>query len=147
MEPIVFRYRARELNDKDISFIRATINRHYDKGRTRISQILCKAWQWVQPNGEPKEYAARDLLLRLEENGFIELPPRIRRNNNRKKKSFDQVPLFLHKQIDGSVGKHDTPYIQITNSQDSYLWDYLVHHYHYLGLPKLVGEHLKLPDS
>ena len=24
-----------------------------------------------------------------------------------------------------------------------YRWDYLVHHYHYLGLPKLVGAHLK----
>jgi hypothetical protein len=118
MEPIVFRYRGRELNAKDISFIRATIHKHYAQGRTRISEILCKAWQWAQPNGEPKEYAARDLLLRLEEKGFIELPARIRRNNNLKKKSFAQIPFF-------------------------YLWDYLIHHYHYLRLPKLVGEHIR----
>jgi len=26
---------------------------------------------------------------------------------------------------------------------ERYLWDYLVHHYHYLRRPKLVGEHLK----
>jgi hypothetical protein len=56
---------------------------------------LCEAWQWVQPNGKLKEYAARDLLLRLEEQGLIELPKRLRPKNNLKEKSFDQVPFFL----------------------------------------------------
>src|SRR3989339_614883 len=27
--------------------------------------------------------------------------------------------------------------------QESYLWGYLLHHYHYLGNPKLVGEHIR----
>jgi hypothetical protein len=143
MEPIVFRYRGRDLNDKDISFIRATIKKHYAKGRTRISQVLCRAWQWRQPNGESKEYAARDLLLRLEEKGFIELPPRIRRNNNRKKKSFAQIPFFIKEPLYGSTGDYQGLHVQLIGSQDSYLWDFLVHHYHYLGLPKLVGEHLR----
>jgi hypothetical protein len=31
----------------------------------------------------------------------------------------------------------------IVGLRDDYLWGYLLHHYHYLGLPKLVGEHLK----
>jgi hypothetical protein len=43
----------------------------------------------------------------------------------------------------GSAGEHDLPSIEVVHSQGSYLWDYLVHHHHYLGLPKLVGEHLK----
>jgi len=88
METAVFRYGGRELKAEDIFFIRAGIHRHYAKGRTYISRALCNAWQWVQPNGEPKEYAARNLLLRLEEKGFIELPPRIRPNNNLKEKPF-----------------------------------------------------------
>jgi hypothetical protein len=41
------------------------------------------------------------------------------------------------------VGEHGRPCIERVNSQDGYLWDYLVFHYHYLGLPKLVGEHIK----
>lgn len=143
MEPIVFRYRGRELKAEDISFIRATIHKHCAKGRTRISQILCKAWQWVQPNGEPKEYAARDLLLRLEEKGFIELPPRIRRNNNLKKKSFLQIPFFPKKPLNGSAGDYQELCVALVNSQYGYLWDYLIYHYHYLRLPKLVGEHLR----
>jgi len=82
MEPVVFRYRSRELTVSDIAFIKEIIVEHSAKGRTHISQVLCKAWDWVQPNGQLKEYAARDLLLRLEEKGFINLPPRIKNNNN-----------------------------------------------------------------
>ena len=143
MKQVVFRYRSRELDVKTITFIRATIAEHYAKGRSHISRVLCKAWGWVQPNGKLKEYAARDLLLRLEENGFVELPPRLRPKNNLKQKSFDQIPLFIKSQLAGSVGDYDKPTIRLVTSPDSYLWDYLVHHYHYLGLPKLVGAHLK----
>jgi hypothetical protein len=143
MKQVVFRYRSRELDVKTITFIRATIAEHYAKGRSHISRVLCKAWGWVQPNGKLKEYAARDLLLRLEENGFVKLPPRLRPKNNLKQKSFDQIPLFIKSQLGGSVCDYNKPTIRSVKSQDSYLWDYLVHHYHYLGLPKLVGAHLK----
>jgi len=143
MEPIVFRYRGRDLTVTDISFIRVAVHRHYAQGRTRISQILCKTWQWVQPNGGYKEYAARDLLLRLEEKGFIELPPRIRRNNNLKKNSFAQIPFFPKTPLGGSAGDYQELCVRLAGPQYSYLWDYLIHHYHYLGLPKLVGEHIR----
>lgn len=143
MEPIVFRYRGRELTAQDISGIQATVHRHYAHGRTHISRILCNAWQWVQPNGQYKEYAARDLLLRLEEKGFIELPPRIRPNNNRKKHSFAQIPFFQKEPRSGSAGEYQELYVQLVTPSYGYLWDYLIHHYHYLGLPKLVGEHIR----
>ena len=95
MDHVVFRYRSRELNARDIELIRSAISKHYDRGRSHISRVLCEAWQWKQPNGKLKEYAARDLLLRLEEKGFIELPPRLRPKNNLKAKSFDQIPLLF----------------------------------------------------
>lgn len=143
MDEVVFRYRARQLDVQDIRLIRSLVSKHYNRGRSFISKALCDAWQWVQPNGKYKEYAARDLLLRLEERGLIELPPRLRPKNNLKKKSFDQVPLFLSKPMCGAVGDHGHCSLEVVNGQDGYLWDYLVHHYHYLGLPKLVGEHLR----
>lgn len=142
MEKTVFRYRARQLDEDDIRFIQALISKHYQRGRSHISTALCEAWQWVQPNGKLKEYAARDLLLRLEEQGFVELPKRLRPKNNLKEKSLDQVPLFLKEPMGGSAGDYDRPYFELVQ-KDSYLWDYLVHHCHYLGLPKLVGEHLR----
>lgn len=143
MDLIVFRYRSRELTTWDIEFIRGTITQHYDRGRSHISRMLCKSWQWRQPNGKLKEYAARDLLLRLEEKGFIKLPPRLAQKNNGKAKSFDQLPLFVKNALAGSVGEYPGFFLRPAGPQDNYLWNYLVHHYHYLGLQKLVGEHFR----
>ena len=143
MRTVVFRYRSRQLDHDDIRFIQALISKHSKRGRSYISRLLCEAWQWVQPNGKLKEYAARDLLLRLEEQGFVNLPKRLRPKNNLKAKALDQVPLFLKKPLEGSAGQYDRPCIELVQAHSSYLWDYLVHHHHYLGLPKLVGEHLR----
>lgn len=144
MEPVVFRYRSRELTEQDIGFIQSTISRHHSRGRSYISRVLCQAWHWTQPNGKLKEYAARDLLLRLEEKGFVELPPRLRPKNNLKRKSFEQTPLLFTKQpLSGSVNRYGGLQIRLIGSGEAYLWGYLLHHYHYLGLPKLVGEHLR----
>ncbi len=142
-ETVAFRYRGRDLTAHDITFINQTISRYHAHGRSFISMQLCEAWQWRQPNGTFKAYAARDLLLRLEENGFVLLPARKRPKNNGKHKSFDQIPLFLKKSLAGAVADYPRPVIRSLKGAETYLWDFLIHHYHYLGLPTLVGEHLK----
>ena len=142
-DTVVFRYRARDLTDGDICFIRKTIKRYYDSGRSHISHRLCQAWQWRQANGKFKEFACRDLLLRLEEKGFIQLPARKRPKNNKKAKCFQQTPLFLKTHLGGTVKDYPKPVLREVSGQDAYLWDFLIFHYHYLGLPTLVGEHLK----
>jgi hypothetical protein len=63
--------RTRELACHDIEDIRQTAALQAAKGRSHIFRVLCQRWNWLQPNGEYKEYAARDLLLRLEEEGYI----------------------------------------------------------------------------
>lgn len=142
MDSIVFRYRARDLTHGDIDFIRSLITEHYVRGRSHISRVLCEAWNWFQPNGGLKEYAARDLLLRLEEKGFASLPPRLRPKNNLKRKCFDTVPDFVKQELDGTVSEFSKPTVETVSPDNRYLFDWLSHRYHYLGLPGLVGEHL-----
>jgi hypothetical protein len=143
MEPVVFRYRSRDLEPQDIWFIQGTISQFYGKGRFHISRALCKAWGWVQPNGKLKEYAARDLLLGLEEKGFIELTPRLRPKNNLKRNAFAQIPLFCNTPLEDLLSQYGELSLHLLTSSETYLWDYLVHHHHYLGRPSLVGEHLR----
>jgi hypothetical protein len=143
MESVVFRYRSRDLRAEDLHFIRALVAQFYGKGRSHISKALCEAWGWVQPNGKLKEYAARDLLLRLEEKGFIELPPRLRPKNNLKQNTFAQAPLFCNTPLEDLLSQYGQLSLRLVTPSESYLWDYLVHHYHYLGRPSLVGEHLR----
>jgi hypothetical protein len=143
MEPILFRYRGRDLCAVDIALVRATIAAHYAEGRSFIAQVLCEHWAWCQPNGAYKGFAARDLLLRLEEAGHITLPPRKAIKNNRTEPRFDRIPRYAESPLSGRVGDHSPPRIVEVSGAERYLWDYLVHHYHYLGRPRLVGEHLK----
>lgn len=144
MKPIIFQYRSRKLHADDIAFIKALIEQHFLRGRTYISCELCKHWNWVQPNGKHKEYAARDLLLRLEEQGLITLPPRIRAKNNLKPEVFVQTPLFVRRPLEGKITEYENLTIHVVKDpQERYLWEYLFQHYHYLGNPRLVGEHLR----
>lgn len=143
MEPILFRYRGRDLSATDIGLIRATIAAHYARGRSFIAQVLCEQWEWRQPNGAYKGFAARDLLLRLEEAEHLALPPRRSVKINRREPRFDHIPRYEDRPLSGGVGDYLPPQIIEACGADRTLWDYLVHHYHYLGHPKLVGEHLK----
>lgn len=143
MEPILFRYRGRDLCAVDIAFVRATIAAHYAGGRSFIAQVLCEHWAWRQPNGAYKGFAARDLLLRLEEAGHVTLPPRKAVKNNRAEPRFDPIPGYVESPLSGRVGDHAPPRIVEVSGTERMLWDHLVHHYHYLGRPRLVGEHLK----
>ena len=49
----------------------------------------------------------------------------------------------MRRELEGRIGEYPEPQIRLAEGAERYLWDYLVHHHHYLGRPKLVGEHLK----
>jgi len=126
MKSILFRYRSRQLDANDIAFVKETIARHYNMGRSHISRVPCEAWAWKQPNGKLKECATRDILLRLEERGLVKLPPRIKPQKNNRTKTFDQIPLFFVKQeLSGLIRDYKEPKVRLVrDSQRCYLWDY-----------------------
>jgi hypothetical protein len=80
MLPITIRKRT--IREEDILLIKATVNEHWDKGRTHISKVLCQEWDWRQPNGRLKDMACREVLLTLKRKGFISLPPGYHNGNN-----------------------------------------------------------------
>jgi hypothetical protein len=143
LEQIVIRCRGRDLTKRDLGDVRQTITAHYTRGRTFIGLQLCELWQWRQPNGEYKAFAARDLLRRLERAGLVELPAPKRVKVNYPRKSYEQLPLFLPSVLTGTLADHPKPVLKEVQGPDSYLWDYLLAQYHYLGRAPLVGEHLK----
>jgi hypothetical protein len=142
MEGTLFRYRSRELSAEDLCAVRELIGKHGARGRSHISRVLCEAWGWRQPNGAFKQYAARDLLLRLEERGLVSLPPRLKPKNNLAVRDFAQIPIFVREPLSGTLQEHGEPSLHLVRPEERYLWKYLLHHSHYLGVPRLVGEHL-----
>jgi hypothetical protein len=69
---------GRELHAEDIGLIRSLLAEHEDWHRTRISEELCRRWNWRNGQGRFKDMAACTLLLKLERAGLIQLPKRRR---------------------------------------------------------------------
>lgn len=144
MKPILIHYRSRKLHEDDFVFIKTLIDNLYLRGRSYISREFYKNWNWVQLHGKLKAYAARYLLLRLEEQGLVALPPRIHPKNNLKPKVLDRMPLFVKKTLAGDITEYETPAIPVVkDQQENYLLGYLFHHYHDLGCSRLAGKHLR----
>ena len=138
--------RGRQITSPVLKEIRQTIDENWKLGRTAISRILCENWDWRQNNGQLKAMACRDLLLRLEREGYITLPPRIHNNNNQKRCnwSFDLFDKIDTQPITGRIDQFTHIRLDmVRGSHKEKLWDYLIDQYHYLGYTQIVGSYLK----
>jgi hypothetical protein len=137
------RYRGRAVTGEDIAFVRNLIAEHPGESRRALSQELCRAWGWVQQNGALRDMVCRGLLLELNRDGHIELPPPIysRPALFRKKPpriDMDQTP------VEGTVSDLDPlEFRQVRRTPSESLFNSLIEHYHYLGYCQPVGEQLK----
>ena len=54
---------GREVRGGDIDLIRSLLSEHPGWGRTRLSEEVCRRWDWRNGRGQIKDMAARTLLL------------------------------------------------------------------------------------
>ncbi len=136
--------RKRTITDADIVQIQATVDALWSQGRKHISKVLCRQWNWFQPNGRLKDMACRELLLTLSRKGLITLPPRLTSANNEKRnRSIPAViidPSPLQEKL-ASLGLVDLKPVRNTKLEP--LYNSLIHQHHYLGYRQIVGNHLK----
>ena len=144
MEMLPITIRKRTIGETDLELIQATIDQHWQKGRTQISKILCQKWNWVQTNGRLKDMACREILLTLYRIGLINLPPgkhdgrNLKRNRSIPLVEIDQSPL------EGKLSTLPTVKLKLVrNSSLEPLYNSLVQQHHYLGYRQIVGNHLK----
>ncbi len=138
--------RNRKITSSDLTTIRQTIAANWKSGRSAISQVLCEQWNWRQANGQLKGMACRELLLRLERLGHIELPPRLNEKNNNIKLIALPVRYQLPnvQPIIGRVDSFKNLRLELINDKkQGELWNSLVENYHYLGYKHIVGHCLK----
>jgi hypothetical protein len=136
---------GREVTAADVELIRALLAAHPARGRTPLSEELCRRWDWRNARGQLKDMACRTLLLKLERAGHIRLPPRLRPSSNGLRNRRPPVAAPACEPIRGalrdllplSVG------VVAPGSDDARLFNGLLAHEHYLGHRNTVGENLR----
>lgn len=145
----LLRYRGREVNAAEVEFIGRLIAEHPHASRRRLSQLLCEAWGWRQPNGTLCDMVCRGLMLALERAGHIDLPavrqvngnPLAKRGAQRKRPGLPEIDTRL---LVAELCRVQPLLIrQVRRSAEEPLCNGLIEGYHYLGYCQPVGEHLK----
>lgn len=143
---VKLKYRGRTVTAADVTFIRALIAANPTASRRALSQLLCRAWHWYQPNGAPRDMVCRGLMLALHRGEHITLPA---------KRRFPLNPLAQRQKPSGDHSIEQTPlhcrlgdlpaleFSQVRRSAGERLFNSLIEAHHYLGYTQPVGEQLK----
>jgi hypothetical protein len=70
---------GRSVTPQILDEVCALIGAHPGWSRRRLALALCQQWHWRNDAGQIKDMAARSFLDKLEERGWVQLPPRQRR--------------------------------------------------------------------
>jgi len=142
----VIRCQGRDILPSDLSWLRALVAQHPDWSRHHITQHLCRHWGWQTHTGHLKTFAARSLIDKLEQRGLLQLPPiRVACRRSLRppfRKGFmppDSTPLDTSLKNVMPLSIH----LPSPHSDEASCVGYYLHHYHYLGFTRTVGEHLE----
>ena len=138
-------YCGRNFSDSQINMIRRLIAENPLANRIKLSRMLCELLGWLRPDGRLKEMSCRVAMIRMHNDGLIQLPPPLFKNHN----GTRRIRRTL--QADPPPFPFTTPAGQITNLQleivantkQSYLWNEFIERYHYLGYTPLPGAQLR----
>ena len=133
---------GRQLLSDDIELVSRLIADNSDWHRSRLSQELCRLWNWRTDKGLLKDMACRSMLRKLEQRQLVTLPA-ARHNGNRAR----IIPFIAHSFDPIHCELADLKPIRIlmipARGQTDDLFHCLMDRYHYLGCRGHVGEHIK----
>ena len=124
------RYCGRDFSEAELILIRTLIAQDPRRTRADLSRLACQAMHWLKPDGGLKDMSCRVAMLRMQEDGLIQLPPpRGLRPQVRNRISIETDPQEpIHLPV------HALPGLQLRlvgTRADSCLWNEYIHRYHY----------------
>jgi hypothetical protein len=141
----VFTVQGRVLDMAGLGEVRQLLEEHPEWSRWRLSRQLAWQWEWRNAAGLLKDMAARSLLLKLEQRGLIQLPPRRRRCPNRMRLVPKGTDAPLAPPITARLAPLRPVRIQEVSRKprDRQTLARLLHQHHYLSYTSPVGENLQ----
>jgi hypothetical protein len=128
-----------------VAQVRTLIDTHPGWSRWQLSRELCRLWDWRNAVGQPKDMAARTLLLKLEARSWVQLPPRRALSPNRHRlapvpaRVWDQAPVV------GELREWEPLHLEEVSGQREGRAEVraALASFHYLGWRTPVGENLQ----
>lgn len=124
-----------------LEWLRDWIRENFSWSRKRLAQALCVRWDWRNDRGQLKDFAARSFLLKLQAQGWIELPP-LQTQKRRMYPPVADLPGWEEPPVLESALRELRPVrleLVGAGTTEAKRWAYLLDRYHYLGLRR-VGE-------
>lgn len=139
---------GRSFGPEALAQIQALLGQPEDWSRYRLSRELARLWNWRTPAGQLKDMAARTLLLKLQAQGWIELPPVRRKSPTRSGRApVSAGPALDQSPVVGSLGEVVPLQVrEVSRAEDPEERRQLeaaLHQYHYLGYRSRVGQNLQ----
>jgi hypothetical protein len=140
---------GRPFSAVQLSEIEYLLEKSPESSRYQLSRRLATLWNWRTASGQLKDMAARTLLLKLQEQGWIKLPERRRESPTRSGRAPSKTPLVLldETRFEGSLSS----LLPLRIDELSQLGRHVrrakieasVARYHYLGYRSRVGQNLQ----
>lgn len=141
----MMRYCGRSFTTTEVEAIRQLIKDYPTATRARLSRLVCEQLGWHRDNGQLKDMSCRVAMLRMQDDGLLQLPPPRNGNNNGKpylRRTQQAAPQALL--IATSPRALGELRLQlVTNHQHSLLYNEYIDRYHYLGYQPLPGAQLR----
>jgi len=139
---------GRMIGPAEVTEVRALLQAHPQWSRYQLSRHLATLWNWRNPLGQLKDMAARTLLLKLAQRGWITLPARRCASPNRMRhkpaprwtEPVDETPFRAS--LAALCPLIITEVSPPGGGTQRVLWEALLHRYHYLSYRSAVGENL-----
>lgn len=134
---------GRRLGQEELSWLTRWIANHPQWSRKRLARELCEHWGWRDQRGRLKDFAARSLLLKLEAEGHLRLPPL----QVQKRRAPRPAPRLNHWQQpeawEAGLAQIRPVKLEVISagSAAAARWGFYLDQYHYLKL-RVVGENL-----
>ena len=130
----------------NIDIVRKIITERPELSRYKLSQEICRHFEWRSPNGSLKEMSCRTALLNLHREGVITLPEtRYKPSASRiGTDNFDQVADIPVVQDElKNLGRIELVVVDGKDRSKSRIWNSLMSSHHYLGSGPLCGAQLR----
>jgi hypothetical protein len=139
-----YRYCGRIFTLEELNRIRELIVSDQKYNRAQLSRLVCEKLQWLRPDGRLKDMSCRVAMLRMHNDGLIQLPlPQRRNGNGRIQPKLTAVSAWQNT-ITAPVNTIGEINLQtVDDSKQSRLWNELIARYHYLGYTPLPGAQIR----